>query len=392
MDESKEAKDLRELIENWLDARRGEKTDKKSLDDEEKAKISAKFDRETWIADAARRSAQIKLVTHAVKYIHPDARGAGVYDDQTNFPPGFVGRNTENLVEDVVGNAAALDVFKFLKLEYEGKSLLRRVREDDKSLALAFSDNDVLAKSWIASFKNLFDAEKKPYSHTLAKQIYFPLPDGGYHLLAPLFPTSLVQETQNIIREDRFGEEVKTARAARRDGLYREGGYKEYPGLLTQKFGGSKPQNISQLNSERHGENWLLPSCPPDWNSGLPRLPLGVKSVFGKVLNSQPAIRDAKKALKEFLEKASGNYTNINIRNKRAELFDKMVDTLAQWSATIREAEPGWTMDPDCDLAEDECMWLDPHRGEMDPDWGQRRETGVWITSVSADAANWVNR
>ncbi|MDE5832043.1 MAG: hypothetical protein K2H64_03510, partial [Desulfovibrio sp.] len=45
-----------------------------------------------------------------------------------------------------------------------------------------------------------------------------------------------------------------------------------------------------------------------------------------------------------------------------------------------------------CDLAEDECMWLDPHWGELAPDWGQRRETGVWITSVSADAANWVNR
>ena len=53
-------------------------------------------------------------------------------------------------------------------------------------------------------------------SHTLAKQLYFPLPDDGYHLLAPLFPTALVHGVHTHLQEARFSDAAKAARAARR--------------------------------------------------------------------------------------------------------------------------------------------------------------------------------
>ena len=40
-----------------------------------------------------------------------------------------------------------------------------------------------------------------------------------------------------------------------------------YASLAVQELGGTKPQNISQLNSERRGDNYLLASLPPVWKT-----------------------------------------------------------------------------------------------------------------------------
>ncbi|WP_234420839.1 type I-F CRISPR-associated protein Csy1, partial [Xanthomonas fragariae] len=58
---------------------------------------------------------------------HPDARGSSLH-----VPPDSLPQHAEigshllgaHYAQDVVGNAAALDVFKFLKIEVEGQGLL----------------------------------------------------------------------------------------------------------------------------------------------------------------------------------------------------------------------------------------------------------------------------
>lgn len=138
-------------------------------------KEEARFQRETWLADAARRASQISLVTHALKYGHPDARGSSLYVDDATVPEGYVGTSScRTIHEDVVGNAAALDVFAFLKLEHAGKSLLQRVMENDDNLRAAFSDDAELAAVWMAAFRRMKESEGRPASHTLARQVYFP--------------------------------------------------------------------------------------------------------------------------------------------------------------------------------------------------------------------------
>src|SRR5690606_4276445 len=115
-----------------------------------------------------------------------------------------------------------------------------------------------------------------------------------------------------VMREDRFGEAAKAARKARREGRASPHGYREYPNLAIRKFGGTKPQNISQLNSERHGENWLLPSLPPSWQMPEVRPPWGMESVFEGSFGRQRQIRRLTKELKAFLERVSHN--NLSIR------------------------------------------------------------------------------
>lgn len=384
---------LRERIETFLQERCAEKL-KKTKDEAEQQEIRAKHERETWLADAVRRSAWIKLITHALKYIHPDAKGTNLYSNDKGMPPeGLVcTASCGTLCEDVVGNAAALDVYKLLQLEVGGKSLLRRVEEDDPALRAAFSDDVALASSWMARLRELRSSEERPASHTLAKQVYFPLGNGEYHLLAPLFPTSLVQWVYLALREDRFGEAVKEAREARKNGAYCEHGYSDYPDLLVQKYGGTKPQNISQLNSERHGENWLLSSCPPVWRLERIRLPLRVDSVFGPVLNRRREIKERLNVLIKFLEKkAHSSYSNVAIRDTRAEMLDGILEAILQWVAIIQEQEGGWTADPECKLNPVEQFWLDPGRETLDPEWGKQRASGEWREELIQRFANWLN-
>lgn len=132
---------------------------------------------------------------------------------------------------------------------------------------------------------------------------------------------------------------AKEAQKARSEERFCTHGYCEYPDILAMKFGGANKQNISWLNSQRHGENWLLASLPPVWKQNRVRLPLGVESVFGAVLDGLPELEKARTALVTFLEKASGAYTNIHIRKKRAALLEDMISVVVQWAARIREQE-----------------------------------------------------
>ena len=396
MEQHAEIQALRRCMEVFLEKRCAEKiSEKKGADEAELDKIRARFRRETWLADAARRSSRIHLATHVPKYSHPDAGGSGLLymaDAAAAVPAGYVGTNSCSLsCEDAWGNAADLDVFKFLKLEHEGKSLSQRVLEHDVNLLAAFSDNRELAESWMADFLRFLAGDSRPLSHELAKQVYFPLENGGYHLLSPLFPTSLVQQVYLTLREDRFGEGAGEARKAHHGGLACSHGYCEYPDMLTQKFGGTKPQNISQLNSERHGENWLLPSLPPVWGSGRMRLPLRVTSVFGPTLGNLPEVVRARRALVSFLERTAGEYTNIRIRRTRAALLKDLLTAVVEWAARIRAEAPGWSADAACHLPEEECFWLDPRRGELDSEWQEQRNLKQWVDVLLDRAASWCN-
>lgn len=259
---------LKAVIAAFLQERLQAKLDKlKEGQDEEHQKLLETYQPQTWIADAARRAVQIQQVSHALKYTHPDAKGSNLYTTGNPLAGELtIGTHTlgDDKMPDVVGNAAALDVYKFLRLEIDGQTLLQRATAKDSVLNAVFSDDAETSAKWMEAFATLIEPKSQPASHTLAKQIYWPLDGGGYHLLAPLFPSSLANAVWNSLRETRFSDSAKAARDARRENKHHTEGYRDYPDYAVQKFGGTKPQNISQLNSERYGENYLLASLPPN--------------------------------------------------------------------------------------------------------------------------------
>lgn len=388
--------ELRLLISGFLKERLESKLEKLSPDDPKLAELHQQFIPATWLEDAARRAGQIQAVTHSLKPIHPDARGTNLYaPPQALAALPVVGSHClgDDFAGDVVGNAAALDVYKFLKLEHQGRSLLALVQECDADLAAALSDNPAQAQDWINAFAALTEPRGRLASHTLAKQLYWltgnnPHDDASYHLLAPLYASSLAHRVYQTVQDDRFSEEAKTARDAKKAGTFSERPVREYPQLAVQQLGGTKPQNISQLNSERRGNNFLLASLPPIWRTEELKPLLNTESMFPRY-SRRPEVRPLLKAMLAFLK--SDPARNVETRARRAEGVNALIDEFLQLSAELRSLPPGWSQTPDCRLGSAQKHWLDPDGVALACGAsGQPLPTDT-AEQISAAFANWLN-
>lgn len=356
--------ELRALIAGFLKKRLDDKLDKLKGDDPKRAELHQQFIPKNWLEGAARRVSQIQAVTHSLKPIHPDAKGTSLFSPPHAQPVLAVVSShcLENeFTSDVVGNAAALDVYKFLKLEHEGRSLLALSIARDAGLATALSDDPAQAQAWISAFAGLAERPDRLASHTLAKQLYWltgedPHDDDCFHLLAPLYATSLAHRVYQTVQDDRFSEEAAAARLARKEGKYSARPVREYPQMAIHKLGGTKPQNISQLNSERRGENLLFASLPPAWRSTDVKPLLGTESMFPR-FSRRMEVRQLVKALLAFLK--ADPTRNFETRKRRAELVSSIIDEFLQFSAELRFLPSGWSQAPECRLSSPEKYWLD---------------------------------
>jgi len=399
---------LRTLIEKFLTERlavRLEKLDKEAskaafgtaaADKREVEQARHQFG--AWLDDAARRAAQIQVVTHTIKAVHSAAKGSSLYSPPASLPAhSLVGTHSlgEDFARDVVGNAAALDVYKFLKLEHEGKSLLNLMLEDDADLIAVLNDDPALAKAWVTSFTGITRPDGDLSTHTRAKQVYWligedPLDNSQFHLLTPLYASSLAHRVYHTLQVDRFGHEVKEARQARKDKQFHEGIINDHPHLAVQKLGGTKPQNISQLNSERRGENYLLASLPPIWQSEQVRLP--VKTASGSALQAFAWREDVKAGIASLRRFLKGNpEPNMHTRNTRDRLVSRLIDELLIYSAEIQACPPGWTLTPHCNLRRVEQLWLDPRRASQDEGFATEWKRMEWVQDIRRSFGNWLN-
>jgi CRISPR-associated protein Csy1 len=307
----------------------------------------------------------------------------------------------------VVGNAAVLDVFKFLKLQHNGQSLLARLSRKEVAVLDALSSDTQEATQWAQAFAGIVDGKGGAASHTLAKQLYFPMPEDGYHLLAPLFPTALVHGVHTHLQEARFSDAAKAARTARRAKEPHAHGYCDYPGMAVRNMGGSKPQNISQLNSERGGANYLLASVPPVWKDQGTQPPLRVTSVFDKraVIGRDRTVYLIAKALRPFLESVADVDNNMHIRAKRAELVQAIIDRVLDMATELQCLNGGWSADPACKLSWSQKQWLDADALEAAQAAHETQiaamgaadgalaapEPTEWRDKVAEDFARWLN-
>lgn len=395
---------FREAIASFIEARR----DAKLKGKEEDGDTAAKYDYGTWLADAARRVGQIQAVTHVLKATHPDARGSNLHVRPDALPShADIGTHVlgDDFAEDVVGNAAALDVFKFLKLNVDGRRLLDWMQAGDEDVRTALHVDAQTATAWMAAFSSLVRHDASPASHEAAKQLYWlaegkATHDTAFHLLQPLFSSSLAHAVHANIQDARFGEDNKAARQAFRAKEAHTAPYRDYRGLVARKLGGTKPQNISQLNSDRYGINYLLASLPPSWDAEQPRKLLHLTSAMER-LTWFPGVRAIADQLADFL--LSDPPQTLPTRQKREALAQELGAQLAIFAVETQvRFAPGWTRSDDCSLPLHQQVWLDPERAELDPRpepdlaaedaafiaaW----ESGDWPDQVAGDFANWLN-
>lgn len=404
---TKRSEVFRSAIASFIGARREAKLKGKEDDTE----TGAKYEYGTWLADAARRVAQIQAVTHVLKATHPDARGSSLHVAPRSLPQhAEIGSHLlgDDFAEDVVGNAAALDVFKFLKTEVDGRRLLDWMEAGDTDLKAALSDDEGTATAWMSVFASLVRPAVEPVSHPMAKQVYWlvgddPLNDTDYQLLQPMFSSSLVHAVHADIQDARFGDANKEARQAFRERRAHDAPYREYRNLVVRKLGGTKPQNISQLNSERGGVNYLLASLPPPaWKPSGTHL-LKQKSAFD-VLIWFGSMKVLLRTLIDFLEDDPA--PTMETREQRELIGQAICEEMAMFGAAIRgRYEAGWTRDPECRLPRCEQLWLDPDRvtlllrddpphpewREDDEDFNTNYHHGNWADEVADRFGDWLN-
>ena len=393
---SRQAK-LRELIQSFLTERLDGKLEALQPDDPKRAELQTQFVWRTWIDDAARRSAQIQCATHTLKPIHPDARGSNLYVALQDLPAiDEVGSHClgNAYTDDVVGNAAALDVFKFLKLVYEGRTLLQLACAQDIDLAQAMSTDPDEARQWMTAFGELVQLRGTPATHGYAKQLYWcvdedPRDDASYHLIAPLFGSALAHTVWQTLQEHRFGDTAKAARQARKEGADSDMPLHDYPHLAVRKMGGTKPQNISQLNSERGGNNPLLASLPPLWQT-REQLPLSSKRLMAR-FGYRPEVRHTLQRLRQFL--ASNPPANLDTRQRRDAMLFDLLDEWLQLSAALRTVAPGCSQRPQCQLSAAQKHWLDPEgvvQAALDASIRVPKVDDT-LDAVAQDLARWIN-
>lgn len=401
---------FRAAIAGFIDARREAKL--KGKDDD--ADMASKYDYATWLADAASRAHHLQVVTHPIKFTHSSIKGASsihIGPTKLDMCDEIGTHSLTSLEEDfAISDAKNLDVYSLLKEPVDGKRLLDWLREDDADFASALDDDPARSAALMDSFRRVIQSDNTVTSHPLAKQIYWlndeePSVDSHYHLLQPMFSSSLGHAVHEDIRHAR--DTAFEARGTRKQ-KPTFANHSTYPGLVSRAIGGSNAQNVSPLNKVRGGVNYLLASLPPPaWAPRQGRDLRKLDSVFDQTRGALPwfgEVRGHLHALADFLK--TNPHQNKETRDRVATAVQAIGQELAIFGAVVRDRYPaGWTREADCRLPSCEQLWLDPDRTELpvrnDPDHPQWQEDDVtfnqaydfgdWPDEVAERFGLWLN-
>ena len=162
---------LNERKELWLKDRV-----KKAENDVERAELQQqaddRFSLKEWLPDAAKRVSQLSMVSHPSKFSHPSAKTSSVIAQVKSAQDGYLRSGNVHYPLDVFGNAAAMDVYKFLSLnlaeDYTVLTGFEHDHEDLKSLIEKSSLNFTSLKQAFLVIKNDDTSSKTDH---LVKQV-----------------------------------------------------------------------------------------------------------------------------------------------------------------------------------------------------------------------------
>ncbi|ENM3810776.1 type I-F CRISPR-associated protein Csy1 [Vibrio cholerae] len=332
---------------------------------------------DNWLPDAAKRAGQIAVASHPCTFSHPSARKnkngyvSSIIAKNKPRIDGFLRSGNVSVEPDALGNAAALDVYKFLSLEMsDQRSLLVHIEQESE---LARQLLDIPSCEYQAlrdGFLKMVDSDQASVSSSKIKQVYFPIADGEYHLLSLLTHSGHLFELRKRLDALRFGDAVKEARECKKTNHFHPAGYQEIFGLTTIGFGGTKPQNISVLNNQNAGKAHLLASIPPELTSRDIRLP---KTDFFK---ESFTARQAKEVLEALHRLFLTDYNNINIRDGRDYRIQQYVDLVIEKMWQVRLFLEAYSGELSSALPLEQKIWLYPEFAE------QRQQEDEWLDKI----------
>ncbi|MGL5336625.1 MAG: type I-F CRISPR-associated protein Csy1, partial [Enterovibrio sp.] len=274
------------------------------------------------------------------------------------------------------GNAAALDVYKFLSLVMsDGRSLLEHIKQESELARQLLTVPTCDYQTLRDGFLKMVGSEQDSVSSSKIKQVYFPVEDGEYHLLSLLTHSGHLFELRKRLDLLRFGDAVKEARECRKNNQFHPTGYQEIYGLTTIGFGGTKPQNISVLNNQNGGKAHLLASVPPELKKRDIRLP---KTNF---FTESFSAWQAKEVLDALCSLFKTDYNNINIRDGRDYRIQQYVDLIIEKMWQVRQFLADYSGELSNDLPLEQKIWLYPEFEQ------QRHQEDGWLDKIIYEIA-----
>jgi len=374
-------------IQDFLDSKKEsfvKKHSKANFDEYEKLTIKQKasnqFSLKNWLVDSSNRASQLFITTHPAKFSHPDAKVTSLIYHGRHRNDGLFRSGNAEVDSDVFGNAAALDVEKFLRIQLkDNKTILNHLEENTDEIKKIFDieNYDEIRNNFLQiKASNLDQTSEK------IKQVYFPV-DDNYHLLSILTPSGMIFKLKQRINEIRFSENNSIAREALKKTLPISTILEDIPNLTSIGYGGTQPQNISTLNSKNGGGSFLLSSIPPQLVKRAIQPPK--HNFFTDCL--WPNL--FKEEFKHFHAILAIYKNNIDIRNKRDEIVLNSIFKIKRIVDSIRQIDAGWS-DSETYQNLDSCSW---QKIWLDDKYKNIRESAEknkdYVSKVKNEFANW---
>lgn len=347
---------------------------------------------EDWFIKNAEKAEGLQSGSHVAKGIHSSSKASNIVFkpnvEYADLDLGLVGTHSlKHIILDVSGNGALITLMRVVAMPVQDRYLYDLLIDDHPALEGVFSKDPEKSKAIQKALKSVYLTPEKLESDELLKQIIWPLDEsrsitsGQYRNLIPLHASSFIYEANMRIRE-RYSDEQKKAREARRDWRKIESGekvvklevkaekmaelvtYANFKDLARVKLGGAHPRNVGLHTHNLFGRNHLLPSFPPS-------TPLGntffiyknVDTIFDQRLayHCENGFRELSTAIKRIQYQESKNINMAIVEHFRLAL-DEIFYSVLQVMTEYRAMPAGWS--DAYKLKAVEKNWLDPNREE----------------------------
>lgn len=332
---------------------------------------------EEWIQGIIQRIPVCTLATHAGKFTHPSSKNVDINDRSKPLEMPYVVTDNTRHPTDIVVNAAYLGTAKFLLYELEdGKTVLHHLQEEDKQLQQDLEQLGIFYKDILAMVDAISHRTQPAQTNGYIKQVYFPISSTAYHLVSVLPSSSLMIEVKKRIKEE---NDQRKKCCDKKSNLYGKP-YQRWIDLTDVHFGGTKPQNISTLNSNYGGCFWMLSSLPPTIRNNKMRIPK--KDFFRETL-------PYKEYVPLFIALHRDIITNkkhtMYIRKKREEIMDCIMQLAWKYCYMLRKEPKGWSLqEVYTNLPQAQKIWLDEVYA------AQRKDNETWSNELQTQFGRWV--
>ena len=274
------------------------------------------------------------------------------------------------------GSAGFATVMKFLSLPMGNeKSVLENIKDNTQEakelLSVSGMDADELREQFLTVFKPV----KQQVTSSKIKQIFFPLQNGQYHLLSVLTPSTLVYELKTRLTAI-SSNAAEMKKQAKKEEITEP--FWELYNLTRLKYGGSNPQNISQLNTENGGISKLLFSTPPSLKDLQIRIPK--KDFFKESLNIRNFKYQFECLHKVMTIKVESKIPLDKQRKWRDRILREIIDGILEIMFAVRDEIKTLPND----LNSTQKIWLNPDNKQ------RSLNLSGWEKTIAQDMTMWI--